>query len=186
MTPGCRNLWAREVSELYPHHIRGFCRIPCWAWPLPRPHVLPPSKLLMPGAASSDFWLQPSWITKHRAAAFSQISIFFFSPTLQFRPHSPFHFLSPSCVPPQRSGLQLKLIQAWGGSDDFSWKTASFLHFGFNPCRYPVAAFYSYNTEGQGHRAVFSNPCFSFSERSKVLSSAFPLTQCAFLSITWT
>lgn len=39
-------------------------------------------------------------------------------------------------------------------------KTAFFLHFAFNPHYYPVAAFYSYTTEGQGWRAVFQTNVF--------------------------
>ena len=37
----------------------------------------------------------------------------------------PLSFAFPSCVPPQWFGLQLKLIQAWKGSDDFSWKNCT-------------------------------------------------------------
>lgn len=163
MALSCRNLWARGVSELHPHHIRGFCHIPCWAWPLLRPHVLPPSKLLMPGAASSDFWHQPSWfISTLLLPSLKFLSISFSPQVLQLKPHSRFHFLSASCVPPQRSGLQLKLIQAWGGSDDFFRKTAFFLHFGCNPRCYPFFCFHSYTTKGKGQKA-------------KLLSFAFPL-----------
>lgn len=50
-------------------------------------------------------------------------------------------FASPLCVPPQRSGLQLKLIQAWKGSDDFSWKNCILFADCFEPCYYPVACF---------------------------------------------
>lgn len=47
----------------------------------------------------------------------------------------------PSCVNPQQFGLQLKLIQAWKGSDDFSWKNCIFFVYFFKPCYYPVACF---------------------------------------------
>lgn len=50
-------------------------------------------------------------------------------------------FAFPLCVPPQRSGLQLKLIQAWRGSDDFSWKNCILFAYRFEPFYYPVACF---------------------------------------------
>lgn len=50
-------------------------------------------------------------------------------------------FAFPSCVPSQRFGLQLKLIQAWNGSDDFSWKNCIIFAYCFEPCYYPVACF---------------------------------------------
>lgn len=53
----------------------------------------------------------------------------------------PLSFAFPSCVPPQWFGLQLKLIQAWKGSDDFSWKNCILFVYGFEPCHYPVACF---------------------------------------------
>ncbi len=92
---------------------------------------------------SSDFWHQPSLNTLHRAAL-SRISLFPVSCVLS-------HILSfalslsrsafPLCVPPQRSGLQLKLIQTWKGSDDFSWKNCILFAYCFEPCYYPVACF---------------------------------------------
>lgn len=40
-----------------------------------------------------------------------------------------------------RDGLQLKLIQAWKGSDDFSWKNCILFAYCFELCHYPVACF---------------------------------------------
>lgn len=87
--------------------------------------------------SSSDFWHQPSLNTLH-CAAFSRFSLF---PVCLLSHIPSFIFLFPFCVPPQRSGLQLKLIQAWKGSDDFSWKNCILFAYCFEPCYYPVACF---------------------------------------------
>lgn len=61
-----------------------------------------------------------------------------------------------------------------GGQMILAGKLRSFVHFGFNPRCYPVAAFYSYTTKRTRTLGSFSNQCFSLSKRSKLLSSAFP------------
>lgn len=85
-------------------------------------HMICYSWLLMP--TTVFLWLLTSAIFKHFALC-CIFSHFFFSCLSSFA-HSLFCFFSrsafPLCVPPQRSGLQLKLIQTWKGSDDFSWK----------------------------------------------------------------
>lgn len=89
-------------------------------------------------------WLLTSAIFKHFALRcmllnFSLSCLCHLSHILYFALSLSFAF--PLCVPPRRSGLQLKLIQAWKGSDDFSWKNCILFAYCFEPCYYPVACF---------------------------------------------
>lgn len=89
-------------------------------------------------------WLLTSAIFKHFAlrcilSNFSLSCLCHLSHILYFALSLSFAF--PLCAPPERSGLQLKLIQAWKGSDDFSWKNCILFAYCFEPCYYPVACF---------------------------------------------
>lgn len=117
----------------------------------------------MPGT-SSDFWHQPSWNTKHCAAAFSQISPF---PTLQFLSHSLFcslfHFLFPQLC--SSSAIWLT-AEADSGMEGIRWfqpeKLHSFCILLWTP---PLSScyFYSYTTKGQ----VWKNQIPPFSKKNK-------------------